>query len=205
MHKVEITLSDDTALHLVAIAKRFGLTLEALLSRDDAWDVVSLYLNAPKTWLPRPQWDALVEGVDCPLCAAVQSDIQVNEFGCTIADLGISRLRLAANQSVPGYSYLICTKHVCEPYELSVEERAVFFDDMMRATQALWQIFNPVKMNYEILGNIVPHLHCHLKPRFHGDPAPGRSIHPDLNTNHLTPEQYQERVESIRPALAATG
>jgi diadenosine tetraphosphate (Ap4A) HIT family hydrolase len=125
----------------------------------------------------------------------------VNEFGCTIADLGISRFRLAANQSVPGYSFLICTKHVCEPFELSVEERAMFFDDMMRATQALWQVYNPVKMNYQILGNIVPHLHCHLTPRFHGDPAPGAPIHPDLNRVHLTPEQYEARVDSIRRAL----
>ena len=29
-------------------------------------------------------------------------------------------------------------------------------------------------MNYETLGNTVPHLHTHLVPRFTEDPAPGR-------------------------------
>jgi diadenosine tetraphosphate (Ap4A) HIT family hydrolase len=29
-------------------------------------------------------------------------------------------------------------------------------------------------MNYETLGNTVPHLHTHLLPRFEVDPAPGR-------------------------------
>lgn len=204
MRKIEITLSDETALVLEGIAARFDLTLEALLSRDDAWDVISLYLNAPKAWVPRPEWDALVEGVDCPLCAAIQSDEQINDFGCTVADLTLSRLRLAANQSVPGYSYLICSKHVCEPFELTVAERAQFFEDMMRAAQALWTVYRPIKMNYEILGNLVPHLHCHLKPRYYGDPAPGRPIHPDLNTIRLPPEQYREHADLIRSALTTS-
>ena len=32
------------------------------------------------------------------------------------------------------------------------------------------------KINYEIHGNTVPHLHLHLYPRFDGDPFAGRPI-----------------------------
>jgi diadenosine tetraphosphate (Ap4A) HIT family hydrolase len=31
-------------------------------------------------------------------------------------------------------------------------------------------------MNYQTLGNVVPHLHTHLLPRFARDPAPGRPL-----------------------------
>jgi diadenosine tetraphosphate (Ap4A) HIT family hydrolase len=32
------------------------------------------------------------------------------------------------------------------------------------------------KINYEIHGNTLPHLHVHLYPRFEGDPFEGRPI-----------------------------
>ena len=34
--------------------------------------------------------------------------------------------------------------------------------------------YRPLKMNYEVLGNALPHLHTHLVPRYLDDPAPGR-------------------------------
>ena len=157
--------------------------------------------QAPKKWVPRPEWDALVRGKDCPLCGVVKSKERANEYGYTIADLGLSRLRLAANQFVCGYCILICAKHVCEPYELSASDQAVFFEDMMLAARALTRVFSPIKMNYEILGNAIPHLHCHLKPRYYGDPAPGSPISPDLGVVRLTPEEYAERAVRIRTAL----
>jgi diadenosine tetraphosphate (Ap4A) HIT family hydrolase len=31
-------------------------------------------------------------------------------------------------------------------------------------------------MNYQLLGNLVPHLHVHLVPRYLDDPAPGKPL-----------------------------
>ena len=152
-------------------------------------------------WMPREQWDALVRGEGCPLCAAVAAEQPADEYGYTVADLSLSRLRLAANQFVPGYCILICARHAREPYDLGAAERALYFEDMMRAAQALDQVFNPVKMNFQLLGNAVPHLHCHLLPRYYGDPAPGRPLDPNLGTRLLTRQEAEARVASIRAAL----
>lgn len=154
-----------------------------------------------REWMPRERWDALVRGEGCPLCAALAAGERVDRHGYTIADLGISRLRLGANQFVPGYCVLICTRHVREPYELGTTERATYFEDMMRAAQALDRVFNPVKMNFQLLGNEVPHLHCHLVPRFYGDPAPGRPLDPNLGTHVLAAHEAEARVASIQAAL----
>lgn len=57
-------------------------------------------------------------------------------------------------------------------------------------------------MNLEMQGNIILHLHCHLKPRYYGDPAPGAPIHPDRNPVLLRREEYDERVRLLRKALS---
>lgn len=158
----------------------------------------------PASWMPRERWEALVRGEDCPLCAEIQSRDAVNLWGYTIADLKVSRLRLQPNQFVKGYCVLICKTHVREPYELSRQDQHAFSDDMLRAGQALEMAFGATKMNFEILGNAVPHLHCHLTPRYYGDPAPGRPIHPGEQNAVLTSSEYEERVRLIRSVLAAS-
>jgi diadenosine tetraphosphate (Ap4A) HIT family hydrolase len=42
--------------------------------------------------------------------------------------------------------------------------------------RAITAAFNPIKLNYDILGNAVPHLHVHIVPRYTDDPRPGWSF-----------------------------
>jgi diadenosine tetraphosphate (Ap4A) HIT family hydrolase len=157
--------------------------------------------GTPKAWLLREQWEALLRGDACPICADLDSNEYANPHGYTIADLSFSRLRLSANQAVAGYCVLICHKHIDELHHLEEKERMLYFNDLMRAAQAIEQVFSPVKMNLELLGNLVPHLHCHIKPRYYGDAAPNAPIHPDQSPLFLTGEAYDARVRLIREAL----
>jgi diadenosine tetraphosphate (Ap4A) HIT family hydrolase len=152
-------------------------------------------------WMPREKWDALVWGENCPLCNEVAVSEEMNEHGFTISRLSMSVLRLSLNQYVPGYCVLICNQHVREPYELAALERQQYFEDMTRVGAALEKLYNPIKMNFQILGNAVPHLHCHIIPRYYGDDAPGRPIDPLGEHRLLTPEEYRRRVQEIRAAL----
>ena len=54
--------------------------------------------------------------------------------------------------------------------ELTQAERHGFFDEMCLTAQAIERCFQPRKLNYELLGNQVPHLHWHLFPRSAEDP-----------------------------------
>jgi len=156
---------------------------------------------APKEWMSRNRWDALVRGEDCPLCAECQSNEPVSPEGFTVERLHISQLRLMRNQYIAGYAVLICTKHVREPYHLDPNEQTLFFSDLTRAARALDHVFAPTKMNYQMLGNLVPHLHAHLVPRYFGDPAPGRPIDPGAQLITLSEEDYADRVRRIQTAL----
>ena len=42
--------------------------------------------------------------------------------------------------------------------------------DLQRVAKTLQAITEAVKLNYEIHGNTIPHLHVHLFPRYKGDP-----------------------------------
>src|SRR5471032_2072959 len=100
--------------------------------------------DAPRAWMPRQRRDALVRGEECPACAEIQSGL--TEEGYVVARLQLSHLRLMRNQFVPGYSVLVCTQHGPEPYHLSTDEQALFFQDLVRATQALDRVYAPIKM-----------------------------------------------------------
>ncbi|MEO8606523.1 MAG: HIT family protein [Chloroflexota bacterium] len=152
-------------------------------------------------WMPRDKWDALVRGENCPMCSELAAGTEANEYGFTIAKLNMSVLRLSVNQNAPGYCVLICTRHVREPYELPSQECSLYFEDMMQAGLALEKVYQPIKMNFQILGNALPHLHCHIIPRYYGDGAPGRPIDPLLTQKHLSSEEYQEKIAVIRAAL----
>lgn len=120
-----------------------------------------------------------------------------------IADLALSRAFLHEDQFFPGYVLLVLRRHVTELYDLPVPERATLMEEVSRVAQALAQVFRPVKMNYELLGNLVPHIHWHLVPRLATDPA----LHsPIWTVEHQAvappPVAARDRIESIRRALA---
>ena len=120
-----------------------------------------------------------------------------------IADLALSRVFLHEDQFFPGYVLLVLRRHVTELYDLPAPERATLMEEVSRVAQAVAQVFRPVKMNYELLGNLVPHIHWHLVPRLATDPALRSPI---WMVEHQAvappPATARERIESIRRALA---
>jgi diadenosine tetraphosphate (Ap4A) HIT family hydrolase len=151
-------------------------------------------------------WDALVSGESCPLCSLISSAQQEDDHGIAIADLTFSRLFLAKNQFVKGYCVLICHRHVIEPYELTTEERTQYFDDLATVGSGLQKAFRADKMNYNLLGNVIPHLHTHILPRYFTDSAPNRPVDPGLKGHevYLSDADYADRIALIRAQIAVT-
>jgi diadenosine tetraphosphate (Ap4A) HIT family hydrolase len=119
-----------------------------------------------------------------------------------IAELGTSRAFLHEDQFFPGYVLLVLRRHATELYQLEAGERGAHLEEVSRVAEALARVFRPVKMNYELLGNQVPHIHWHLVPRLSTDPD---LLSPIWRVDHrpapLAPAAARERIESIRRAL----
>jgi diadenosine tetraphosphate (Ap4A) HIT family hydrolase len=201
MRTKRIDITDELAEAIERNAQQFGLRESEYLTKIIERHIANPASRAPREWMPIDRWQALVRGEECSICYHLQEDKYINGDGYKIANLGISELRLSRNQFVPGYCVLFCLKHIREPYELESEDQAAFFDDMMRVGLALEKVFQPTKMNFELLGNGMPHLHCHINPRFHGDISPGIPIDQNAQIILLSPEEYEERIKLIRKAL----
>jgi len=81
-------------------------------------------------------------------------------------------------------------------------ESTAYFQDMLRVARAVDRAFSPRKMNYELLGNSVEHLHWHVFPRYAGDPDPSRPTW--LNAHdamQLGDAEYAATIEAIRRHL----
>lgn len=88
-----------------------------------------------------------------------------------VADLSVTRGYLQASASFRGYCILVLKRHAVELDELSPEERTALIEDVARVSHAIRAVCSPTKLNYEILGNVVPHIHVHIIPRYTTDPT----------------------------------
>jgi diadenosine tetraphosphate (Ap4A) HIT family hydrolase len=119
-----------------------------------------------------PSFYALKRGEACPICAEGRPD--ENPVGSRIfaGEVSDAYLRRAGIQR--GYTIVTWRgPHVAEPTELSSEDAAAYWAELLRVGRALEEHLRPVKLNYNLLGNEVPHLHTHVIPRYADDPKPG--------------------------------
>lgn len=80
------------------------------------------------------------------------------------------------DQTFRGYTLFLCKQNKTELHDLSPGFRDKFLFEMSIVAEAVWIVFKPDKLNYELLGNAEPHLHWHIIPRYLGDPAWGHPI-----------------------------
>jgi diadenosine tetraphosphate (Ap4A) HIT family hydrolase len=135
---------------------------------------------------------------ECVMCARV-----AGEDPLFIADLGTSRAYLNEDQFFPGWVFVVLTRHAVELYDLEARERAAMIEEVTRAAEALARVYRPVKMNYELLGNQVPHIHWHLVPRLPDDPEPRWPVwRVPHDPKPLPADEVARHIALIRGALA---
>jgi diadenosine tetraphosphate (Ap4A) HIT family hydrolase len=135
---------------------------------------------------------------ECAICRIVAD----KEDPFRICEFDMSVVGLNPNQFFPGYTFVTCKKHVTELYHLPPDKRLKFCEEMIEVATALDKVFHPDKINYELLGNVSPHLHWHLIPRYKSDPLWGRPIWAQsLSKKTLEENEYRQIIEKIRKSL----
>lgn len=79
-------------------------------------------------------------------------------------------------QFLPGYCLLLPDPVVPSLNDLDTEARTRYLLDMARIGDAVLQATGALRMNYEILGNTEPELHCHIFPRYSSEPEEKRKM-----------------------------
>jgi diadenosine tetraphosphate (Ap4A) HIT family hydrolase len=107
--------------------------------------------------------------LDCPFCRKLVDPEQVPEAD-RVWSFPHSVALLGTHQFYRGYCVLIARRHATELHQLADDVRRAYLDEMCLLARALSSCYRPHKLNYELLGNQVPHLHWHLFPRYQDDP-----------------------------------
>lgn len=79
------------------------------------------------------------------------------------------RVLLVDDANYPGFCRVVWHAHVKEMTDLSKAERDDFMDTVWKVEQVIRDIMQPDKINLASFGNMVPHLHWHIIPRYIDD------------------------------------
>ena len=117
-----------------------------------------------------------------------------------VAKLEASWVTMQEAAPVPGYVCLVSQTHAVDLHDLPAAAACAFMRDARRVSRAVACVTGAVKMNYEIHGNSIPHLHMHFFPRYRGDQFEGQPINPWLVVQPIyAPGQF----ERVRQAFIA--
>jgi diadenosine tetraphosphate (Ap4A) HIT family hydrolase len=109
----------------------------------------------------------MVSSPTCELCQSTGGEL--------IHQGELVRVVLVDDANYPGFCRIIWRDHVKEITDLNELDRMLMMDVMWQVEQVVRDVMQPEKINLASLGNMVPHLHWHVIPRYTDDahfPAP---------------------------------
>jgi diadenosine tetraphosphate (Ap4A) HIT family hydrolase len=147
-------------------------------------------------WTNPEEWERLRNAESCPVCMRGRPQ----DF---IAELDASLLLAGEDAPMRGYCLLLLKRHAVELYELTPEEASAFMRDIRVAARAVHEVTGAVKLNYEIHGNTIPHLHLHLFPRYVGDVFENQPINPRVvKAPVYAPGEFADFAERLRSRVS---
>ena len=79
------------------------------------------------------------------------------------------RIILVNDSDLPGFCRVVWNRHVSEMTDLTYGEREHLMTLVFAVEKAVRHVMHPDKVNLAALGNMVPHIHWHVIPRFKDD------------------------------------
>ena len=99
--------------------------------------------------------------MNCALCAASDEVLLWSNKQC--------RVILVDDADYPGFCRVIWNEHIKEMSDLDFEDRVAFMNAVFAVEHAVREVIQPLKINLASLGNVTPHLHWHVIPRYLDD------------------------------------
>jgi diadenosine tetraphosphate (Ap4A) HIT family hydrolase len=97
----------------------------------------------------------------CELCAQLGGTLLWQDDRC--------RVVLVEDADYPGFCRVVWKPHVSEMTDLSAADREHLMATVYAVEAAIRETMAPDKINLASLGNLTPHLHWHVIPRYRHD------------------------------------
>ncbi len=99
----------------------------------------------------------------------VSCDLCQQDGGEVIYRNDLLRVVLVDDADYAGFCRVICNAHIREMTDLAIAQRSQMMMTVCKVEQALRDTLHPDKINLASLGNMTPHLHWHVIPRYRND------------------------------------
>lgn len=106
--------------------------------------------------------------MECLICERIEM-IKQGTNPYFVMELETGYVVMGDHQHFKGYTLFLCKEHTTELHYLSQNFKMKYLEEMSIVAEAVFNVFKPEKMNYELLGNGDTHVHWHLFPRVMGD------------------------------------
>ncbi len=143
------------------------------------------------------EWLRLTDPQNCGVC----NQEPMPDGMVDIIELPHSWLDAEPVDCLKGACHLIARQHAVELYDLDDAGLLGLMKDVQVCARALKNVTGAVKINYEIHGNTVPHLHIHLYPRSIDDPFPGQAIDYAQAMNWYAEGEFEQFVVRMREEI----
>jgi len=97
----------------------------------------------------------------CELCNSAGGTLLWQNGSCRVVEVGES--------AYPGFCRVVLNRHVREMTDLPEDQRRDLLAVVFAVESVLRELLRPDKINLASLGNMTPHLHWHVIPRFRDD------------------------------------
>jgi len=135
-------------------------------------------------------------------CFYCEKDQTLSDLMMEICKLEVSTLYLFKDQVNRGRCVVTYKEHVTEMFQLEPVELNLFMQDVSKAAKSIFKAFGPGKINYAIYGDLVPHLHVHVVPKYENGYCWGKPFEGSLpNRTLLTDEEYKQIMDRIKENL----
>ena len=134
---------------------------------------------------------------NCPLCEADGGEL------VWMGDR--ARVILVEHDRFPGFCRVVWNDHVAELTDLDEHDMAWLMRLVARVERIVREVMTPDKVNLAAFGNMVPHLHWHIIPRYRWDSHFPEAIWaaPQRTADAARVAELADRLPALRAALSA--
>ncbi len=132
---------------------------------------------------------------DCFYC---ENGEKLRSLMIEVCQLPYSIVYLNRDQKHRGRVILVFKGHKEEYFQFTHKENQGYFEDLSIVAKAIFNAFQPDKINYATFGDLVPHAHMHIVPKYKDGLQWGRPFNDGVDKVFLSDEEYEATIMLLK-------
>lgn len=131
-------------------------------------------------------------------CFYCEKTEKLNSLMIPVIELQYSMVYLNRDQKHRGRCIVALKEHKTEYFQMTEEQNAGYFAEVSLTARVIQNIFHPDKINYATFGDMVPHVHVHVVPKYQDGLQWGEAFHDDVPKEIFTDIEYQNMTDKLQ-------